>query len=733
MIPLNIFKRTIANDITLRLFTFIVCVVIIISAIIYQINIQIAEEVFGSKAKDKMSSITSVLKEPVWNLDETEINRIMDLYLDTPEIIKIDIRSNYNNYSKKKQLENANNDFELTDKIFVKNILIGEVSLTFTKKFLIDQTRNSLYLMLMVVFVIIVFTVFSINFLLSRYLKTPFYELTEIINKITSGNYKVRGSSFKQEDINSIISGFNKMSHQLEIRDRELNSTREYLTNVIDSMSSVIISINEEGKVTGWNKAAAEFTKIRSEEALDKVLWQIEPIFLKYKKFFPEIMQTNRHMEFHRELFKKEKLLYENVSIYPLSPSGPKGLVLRLDDITELENKELQLRQAQKMETVGTLAGGLAHDFNNVLGGIIGTLSLIRFKLNSNQEIALEKLKEHITTMEESSQRAADMVQQLLALSRKKELSFAPVDLNLTIKHVNKICQNTFDKSIDLDVSYNTNRAMTSADPTQIEQMLLNLCVNAYHAMTIMVPQGEKRGGTLKVELEHKHISAEVATIHEESSPGNYWMLKVKDTGVGISSEIISKIFDPFYTTKEKNKGTGLGLAMVYNIIKQHKGFIEVDSELNKGTVFKVYLPVLERVEFQQEEETIESIPKGKGTILVVDDESIIRNLVSEILKECGYNSIFAYDGLEGLEIYKNRYKEIDLVILDMVMPRMSGKETYIEMKKINPDVKVLLVSGFKKDERVEEALSLGVSKFIQKPYTLNKMANTLHQMLNEK
>jgi PAS domain S-box-containing protein len=430
---------------------------------------------------------------------------------------------------------------------------------------------------------------------------------------------------------------------------------------------------------------------------------------------------TELWMEDYKTSFFSEKNQFRGVD----------GIVF---DITERKRSEEQLRQSQKMEIVGTLAGGLAHDFNNVLGGIMGPLSILDHKLRNKQEIPVEKLSEYIQAMRESSRRAAEMVKQLLTLSRKQEMAFSPVDLSQTINRVMKICRNTFDKSVKLVAYEFPEPAMTKADPTQIEQILLNFCVNACHAMTIMRKTEENWGGELTVSLDAITADQFFCRMHPEAELKRYWMMTVKDTGIGMNANTISKIFNPFFTTKETGTGTGLGLAMVYNIVKQHHGFIDVYSEEGVGTTFNTYLPVLEE-KFSREEsvETKKAIPKGNGLILVVDDEPITRDITRILLRECGYEFLSAENGAEGTALFEAHKDELSAVLLDMSMPVMAGKEAFIRMNAIDPNVKVILTSGFKQDERVNRLIDMGVSDFIQKPYTLEKMATTLHNVISGK
>lgn len=511
--------------------------------------------------------------------------------------------------------------------------------------------------------------------------------------------------------------------------DKEIKSLQNYLSNIIQSMPSALISIDENGKVTQWNAAAEKIIGINSMNILGKQLWNAETRMKKFENNFYDVIKMKRPLFFHKEpiTYASNKLF--NISIYPLVSNGIAGAVLRMDDVTDIEKIEEQLRQAQKMEAVGSLVGGLAHDFNNVLGGITGTVSLMRYFLEQ-KNVNPDEMLENIVVIEESAERAADLVKQLLTLSRKHELSLTPVDLNLSIKHVEKICRNTFDKSVEINVQQDYDPVMIMADPAQIEQIVLNLFINAMHAMTIMRPENEQQGGELGVFIDKIAADEHFRASHPEASEKDYWVLKVRDNGVGIEPELLGKIFDPFFTTKKMEQGSGLGLAMVYNIVQQHKGFIDVYSEPGTGSTFSVFLPVLTDA-VKTEDSLIEEKfnYNGTGCILVVDDEDVIRRTAGKILEKCGYSVIDASDGEKAVCIYKEKQDEIIGVLLDMAMPKMSGKEVFIELLKINPHVKVIIASGFMQDKRIDEALNLGVKGYIDKPYTMTSLAKKIKEV----
>lgn len=693
---------------------------------------------------------------PLWNVDLMAVGKLNEAILNNEVFVAINIydEGEFVSGLKKEKgtaqplvtldepyaIQEGNNEEKLVsgDLIF-NDEKIGRFEIFYTEKYLNDLIRDANIRMGLAFIVIGLFIILIISIGIRHFAINPVLYLAQISKKIAeSNNYSIRVRKSSDDEIGYLYDGFNNMLEQIHARslerdnfENELQYSKKLLSNVIDSMTSLLLSVDRDFNISQWNETAENITYIKSEEAIGTNLWKTMPALEKYKEDCINVLDSGMPHLFHRQRIKQWPNSFYNVSIYPLVDEKVGGMVIRIDDITELEVKENELRQAQKMETIGTLAGGLAHDFNNVLGGITGTLSIIRHKLQNNREMKPEKLESYVQLMLNNSMRAADMVQQLLSLTRKQELSLTPVNLNTTMKNVMEICKNSFDKSIALDFVLGEDDYIVSADPTQIEQVLLNLCINANHAMTIMRDAGEKSGGQLTVEIEKIKADKHFGNAHPESQEDmDYWKLSVRDTGIGMDTTTAVKIFDPFFSTKEKGTGSGLGLTMVYNIVKQHKGFIDVYSEKGLGTTFNVFLPVLQKKEMIDAGSEHFKIPEGEGLILVIDDEQPMREVAAEILEECGYTVLLAEDGEEGIEIYRENNGEILLIVLDMVMPNKSGKEAYLEMKEINPDLKVLLASGFKQDERVEAVLKLGVQGFIQKPYTLERLATAVNDLI---
>lgn len=519
------------------------------------------------------------------------------------------------------------------------------------------------------------------------------------------------------------------LSKHINEKENELNESKNHVDGIIQSLPFTLFELDSEGKVIRWNISAEILFNKSFDLVKNKFFWESLPELSYIIDNFNYVKKTKKYFSINDQLIFKNKKLIHNLIIHPINNSD--GFIVMLEDITSDKLKDQQLFQAQKMECIGMLAGGIAHDFNNLLGGMLGTLSLLKFKVKSNADINKSDLDDFIGIMEMGVNRSSDMIQQLLTLSMKQEISVAPVDLNYSLRHVMKICNNSFDKSIEISSSLSEKPAMVEADPTLIEQSLLNLCINAAHAMTIMKTNNDNIGGILNLSIYEFYAEDSFLKYNPEVKKGNYWVVSVDDTGVGISNESLNKIFDPFYTTKAKGLGSGLGLTMVYNIIKQHSGFITVDSVVGKGCSVKIYLPALVNYNgiFINEAANME-IPHGSGLILIVDDEDIMRRAAASILTEFGYKIMLAENGTAAVEIYKNRSDEIDLVLLDMVMPKKSGLETYRELKEINDSVKVILASGYNQDSRINEAMEAGIAVFIKKPYTMERLAIEVNSLL---
>ncbi len=388
---------------------------------------------------------------------------------------------------------------------------------------------------------------------------------------------------------------------------------------------------------------------------------------------------------------------------------------------TTLQKQNKQLVKSQKMEMIGTLTGGLAHDFNNILGGVIGSVSLLKLYLTDG-DLTDQKLEDNLDIIDKSAKRATDVVKKLMDFSRKGIESEVVADLNSIAVNVLDIFRTTVDKSLFLKTDLSGEYLPVSADPGQIEQVVLNLCINAAHAMTIMQNPDEKLGGTLTVKSGR--------TLKNSM---DYCYISVSDTGIGIDDADLPRIFDPFYTTKLEEGGTGLGLSMVSSIISRHKGFVDVESSKGTGTTFSIYLPCyIGDLPVAHASDKDNSIKSGMKTVLLVDDEELLREVSMEILVECGYKVFLASNGREALEIYRKNSSVIDLIILDMAMPEMSGAEVYKKLKLEFPGIKILVSSGSGITEKISEMLKDKNVGYIKKPYTMGELSRSIFDIVNK-
>ena len=384
----------------------------------------------------------------------------------------------------------------------------------------------------------------------------------------------------------------------------------------------------------------------------------------------------------------------------------------------ELQQTQRQLFEAEKLTAIGTLAGGVAHDFNNILCGMIGHLAMLKKKSDPDS-----KSYQTIDLVEKAGFRAAGLIKQLLAFSRQEIVEMHPVDLNRSVQHIISILEKTFSKLITINLDLSANLPMVVGDDNQLEQVVMNLCVNSRDALL--------NGGTIFIKTEVVRLEDSMIAQYSWVRPGKFVKLSVIDTGHGINNTVLSRIFEPFFTTKEFGQGTGLGLAIVYGIVKSHKGFCMVDSIEGEGTTFCVYLPIADQL-IRENPLAVVEWNSWTGTILIVDDEHFVSTMLAEYLGDLGCVTYVAHNGEEAIRLFNEKKDEIDIVILDINMPIMDGTSAFDTMKKIKPDVKVIVSSGYSSDGRAQKIMDGGAKYFIQKPYTIEAIAQTIFQVIAE-
>ncbi len=383
----------------------------------------------------------------------------------------------------------------------------------------------------------------------------------------------------------------------------------------------------------------------------------------------------------------------------------------------EKEQLQEQLRHAQKMEAIGTLAGGIAHDFNNILTAIMGFGGLIQMKIPKESPIS-----SHVEQILESAQKAASLTKNLLAFSRKQLSAPKPLNLNESISNLKKLLGRLIKEDIEFKVELGKNDLIVMADQGQLDQVFMNLVTNAKDAMP--------KGGVLTITTGAVQLPPHIVVTSQPRNSGGYALISVTDTGIGIDEKTKEKIFDPFFTTKEVGKGTGLGLSMIYGIVKQHDGYIDVKSEVGKGTTFNIYLPLIDSTFEKQKEKASRPLKRGTETILVADDDPAVASLVKKILEEFGYKVLEARDGENAIEQFLKHKDDIHLLLLDVIMPKKNGKEAYDAIREIKPEIKAVFISGYSAEIIDEQAIIAGLH-FIGKPVSPEELLFKIREVLD--
>ena len=517
-----------------------------------------------------------------------------------------------------------------------------------------------------------------------------------------------------------------------ELED-EINNrmkTEEKLKLTLDSIGDGVISTDREGRIDRMNPVAQELIGISMKEAFGHDLGEIlhikeESSDLDMKDTFQEIIETGG-LSLRKGTYRT--LVSRTGEEYSIIESGTPirsregdniGIVLVFRDMTGELRLQKQLEHSQRMDAVGHLAGGIAHDFNNMLGGIMGASELLGSYIKDN-----EKAGRMNKIIHEATERAAELTNQLLTFSRKKTMSGSNLDLHKVISDTASLLERTIDKRIKIYLDLKAAQSLINGDYSMLQNALINLGINASHAIA-----GE---GLLSCITENVYFDEDHCRLSAfELDPGQYIQLIVEDNGKGMPENVKNHIFEPFFTTRTQEKGTGLGLSTVYGTITQHRGEIKVYSEEGQGTAFHLFFP-LSSGNVDTEVTDIGEIPKGSGTILVVDDVEAMRITAGEFLKEAGYDILTAEDGIEALQVFSRESDRIDLVILDMIMPRMNGKECFLELQKISPQVPIILSSGFKNAEDYQFLKTEGLDGSINKPYRKAELIKLVYQILKD-
>ncbi len=539
------------------------------------------------------------------------------------------------------------------------------------------------------------------------------------------------------------VKKMNKVNQELELNNSELIESKRKFTTLIDNLPGIVYRCRNDKDWTMEyiSDSCISLTGYKAEDfIINRKISYNDIIHPEDRDKVREWIQDAIQVKKAFEMRYRYRIITENGTTRWVWEKGravfnKKGEVIALEgfitDISDLVNKDQMLRQAQKMETIGTLASGLAHDFNNILGGVIASHSLISDLLKREILKEDEKIKLYLETANMASLRGADLVKQLLTLSRKGDPVYENLDINESIENVIKICRNSFPKEVVIKSTKIDGPVYIKADSNQIEQIILNICINASQAMTKMRSPGKAAGGLLSITVESLFADRSFCEIYMEAEEDlDYVAVTIRDTGVGIKAMDIHRIFEPFFTTKGKGGGTGLGLSMVYYIVKQHNGFLNIYSEPDIGTTFTLYFPrtvpegKAESVSLREDESF-----RREGTVLVVDDEELMRVVIKGIFETIGFKVINTSSGREAVKRFEKQQELIDLVFLDLSMPEMSGEKVLKKILAARPDIKCVVTSGYRNKKHVKNLLNMGALYFVAKPFSYNDIIKMLKEI----
>ncbi|MCD6584191.1 MAG: response regulator [Desulfobacteraceae bacterium] len=591
------------------------------------------------------------------------------------------------------------------------------------------------------------FFILFISIYFSKHITRPIIQLTETAKKITKGDYTVLADESMKDETGILAHAFNSMtanlikSHTtLEKKIEELSESEEQVRNLLNSTAEAIFGLDMNANCTFCNPSCLSLLKYKKDdELLGKNIHQLMHHTREDGTLYPpekcrilKLLQSKIPVHDDSEVLwcSDGSSFWAEYWAYPVIRDHEIiGAVVTFIDISErkaaLAEKEklnAQLQQSQKMEAIGTLSGGISHDFNNILTAMIGYAELVQIK-SSGQDDILRYAEEVIS----AGQRAKELVRQILTFSRQSEHERRPLEIYLIVKEVLKLIRASIPSTIEIRENIDTKSGVVLADPTQIHQVLMNLCTNAYHAM-------QETGGILTIALGRIDIQpGDMKIAGFGLPPGPYVKLQVTDTGCGMDRAVRERIFEPYFTTKDKGEGTGMGLALTHGIVKNHDGHIIVSSEPGKGSMFQVYLPRMVSETTRPSREDEEMLPKGSERILLVDDEVTIMEMEQQMLEMLDYQVTATSNCVEAFQLFANRPDDFDLIITDMTMPEMTGAELARKVLIIRPEIPIILCTGFSELINEKKAKAIGIRKYIMKPIVTRELVTVVRKLLDEK
>ena len=513
-----------------------------------------------------------------------------------------------------------------------------------------------------------------------------------------------------------------------------------YIRNLLDAIHAFVIAINDVGKITHVNSYAKRFV-LGDGPCRNQLYRSCFPFLSPYRDHLIDVFEGKKTFRLRKVDLRlnSDEQIVANLSMLPFVVDGKSGALILIEDISEAAKNDELLLQSQKFDLIQSLAGGVAHDFNNILAIISGSANLLNGHVARADKLDKEKVSRYLENILTATDKGVATTKGLASLSGRASVEFEQFSMNHAVENIIHICTTTMDKSVQVQYVSPQQSLVVNGNRGLLEQAIINVVINAYHAMTMMRAANTEHGGklTISLELSNSHNAAQSKEL----------CLVIKDSGVGIPDEHISRVFTPFFTTKKSGRGTGLGLAMVHNSLTQHKGRVEISSTLGLGTDVRLFLPCIISEEIfapegDQQRDSAPSFIEGKdGLVMLADDNELVRDSLSENLSLYGYRVIQARNGVELVDLFSVYQNEVDVIITDLEMPEMTGDQAFYSIRNIDPEAKVIISSGFLEDERIANALHQGVDDYIQKPCVVSELVakietlkgqNSSHQVVND-
>ena len=672
-----------------------------------------------------MTEIGELFFLPLYNFDDQALQYMARVYLDGQALVSgITVQTEFNEIL----FDEVHGEKELllkkTKTLSAKKRKIGSITLYFSDQSLRQQQQQTLWTGLLTILTLLCIILSSIGIFTKIWLEQPLQLLTTGIRRIAAGDYSTPLPPAPQEELNAIVREVNIMGEKIAGQTRQLEKSEKQYRSIFEGAMEGIFRETHTGALLTVNSAMAHiFGYDTPETFLQSCSETTQHLYaqpkerkqlvetLKASGFVTSMPLQMKHRDGHTITIAMTARLVKDTE------NNRNYIEGSLSDITRQQQMEDELRQSQKMEAIGTLAGGIAHDFNNILSALFGYIELAQLRAKEDVQ-----LNNYLKNALAGARRAKDLVQQILTFSRKGEQqknTFAPA---VVIQEAYKLLRSSIPPTIDILVDIRSQEIIF-ADPTQIHQVIINLCTNSYQAM-------EESGGTIHIRLYDEQIVNEDQTIDTSKTKGNV-ILEITDTGTGINPKTLEKIFEPYFTTKPLGKGTGLGLATVHGIVRNSQGTIDVNSTPGEGTTFRITLPAVDHSGNALQTTEPAPLPRGSGQkIMLLDDEEQVRDILGSFLEESGYVVHRYAMGQDALDALRQEPGQYDLLITDMAMPKMTGAEFARAALKIDPNVPIILCTGYSADLSYDQAKEIGICSVLQKPVQRKQFLRTIFNTL---